>query len=88
MKMIKYSYDDVSINPLHDFETNQMEGRNFIEELIEFTKDYKRKPKKVRRASGHNLESLVIENIGMLTIPKENMKIRSYGNSPCHSEVS
>jgi hypothetical protein len=53
--------------------------------LIEFTKDYKRKPKKVRRASGHNLETLVMENIGMLAIPKEDKKIRSNGNSPCHS---
>ena len=71
MKMLNYSYDDIHINPLHDFDSNPGQVRNFIEELVEFSKDYKRKPKKVRRASGHNLESLMMENIGLLNIPKE-----------------
>ena len=58
MKMLNYSYDHIHINPLHDFASDPSQVRYFIEELVEFTKDYKRKPKKVRRASGHNLDSL------------------------------
>lgn len=54
MKILNYSYDEVDINPLHDFENHKEEVRNFLDELIEFSKDYKRKPKKYRRASGHN----------------------------------
>lgn len=88
MKILNYSYDEVDINPLHDFENHKEEVRSFLDQLIEFSKDYKRKPKKYRRASGHNFESLTMENMNMLSIPKEDKKIRSNGNSPCHSEVS
>lgn len=66
MKMLAYSYDDVSINPLQDFESHQEDVHSFLEELIDFTKDYKRKPKKDRRASGHTFESFTSENINML----------------------
>ena len=42
-----------------EFSTNKMAVKSFIEEIAEFTKDYKRKPKHVRRASGND-EGLIM----------------------------
>jgi hypothetical protein len=69
------------------FEDNQIEIRNLIEEMVEFTRDYKRKPKKVRRASGQDFDTLIMEDVNLLKLPnlQYDSKIRSTGNSPCGS---